>query len=704
MVCQFCGLDLPDDSSFCRKCGRPLSPSPASSPLRSRKRILRWVVFSALCVVVALSTAGGTKTYRHFAQLRSSIVYRDAIAKAQNSPEINSILGAPIRSRLVPWGTLYSRGNFGSAYLISIISGSKGAGMLDAELMRDHGVWRYRRLHVIPFGAREPIDLIKAPAIDPAELHGSGRVYLLSFGPSKISLQKLAEHFGRRYMVTITVLPALPLDESVIDVHRDQAVAEEILSAMRHRIPQLATEKDAVAIAVTDRDMYARDWSYAFNYYDGRVAVVSTAQLNPHMGSLPGIGDLLDQRVRKLVGRDLGLIYYKLPSSNDPTSLMYSDLSDPSEVDRLQESYLGAGPAAVVTEYPVTHPVPPLEPVVRKDVAKGVPTAGDYPCLILSPASPADVQLQARTTSCHQSVSESSPGEWYEVALATGRFTLRHTDLFLFDSMPLALTRTYSSWDTRSLAFGVGASHPYETAIFGHRNPYTDIELGLADGSVVPYERISQGTGYRDALFEHTSTDGTFYGSLLRWNGNGWDLKFRDGSVERFPEAYWAINVEQCALVGMQSASGEQIHFERDSTRRLMRLVSPHGQQIRFSYDGGRIVRLSDGSGHDVDYVYDQGGRLERVMRSGAVVRRYSYEYSYLVSVADGSGNKLLVNKYDDTGRLESQTLADGSAWHFHYTVDKRNKVTSAVVIDPAGRRTVIVVPHAGEESDAAAE
>jgi Cytochrome oxidase complex assembly protein 1 len=167
MVCQFCGLDLPNDSNYCRKCGRPLSPSSASSQSRPEKRILRWVVFLVLCIVVALATAGGTVTYRHFAQLHSSIVYRDAIAKAQNSPEITRVLGAPIRSRLVPWGRLYSRGDSGFAYLISIISGSKGAGMLDAEVTRDHGVWRYRRLHVTPFGAREPIDLVKAPAIDP---------------------------------------------------------------------------------------------------------------------------------------------------------------------------------------------------------------------------------------------------------------------------------------------------------------------------------------------------------------------------------------------------------------------------------------------------------------------------------------------------------------------------------------------------------
>lgn len=701
MFCRHCGFNLPKDSQFCTKCGRPCSPPPDGSQSPTAKRLVRWIVFAVVCVLVAIAAAVGTATYRNFAELRASVVYHDAISKAQNSPQVTGALGAPVRSVLVPWGFLRLRGNFGSAFLLSLVTGPRGTGLLHAAVKRENGVWRYSLLQVTPTVGRQTIDLLKPNAINPAELPASGRVYLVSFGPlSKISLQKLVDHFSKEYHISMSLLPELPLDESVIDVHRDQAVAEEMLSVMKRSVPQLRREQDAFVIAITDRDMYARDWSYAFNYYNGRMAVVSTARLDPHIERWQGMPDLLEQRVLKLVARDLGMLYYKLPYRNDPTSLMYSDLSYISDVDRLQESYLGAESAAIVTEYPVTQPAPPLEPVIRKQVARVIPGSGDYPCLVLEPLSPSNVQLQGKETSCRQTLTDTSPVERYEVALATGLFVLRQTDLVLPDSMPLVLTRTYSSWDTRSNSFGIGTNHPYDTAPFGKRNPYNYLELALADGTVVSYPRISEGTGYRDALFEHTSSDGLFYGSQFRWNGNGWDLKFRDGSIDRFPEAYWAINPQQAALVGIRSPNGEQIRFERDLSRRLMRLVSPHGQQIRFSYDtGARIVQLNDGAGHVVNYVYDQGGRLVRVLRSGVVVRQYSYDYNYLLSVEDGSGHKLLVNKYDDTGRIHKQTLADGSTWQFRYTLDKENNVTAAEVIDPAGHSTRVPVAH-GLKSD----
>lgn len=702
MYCRYCGFNLPEDSQFCTKCGRMCLPPSGTPQSPRRERRVRRLVFLVVCILAAIVSAIGAESYREFADLRSSAIYHDAIAKVQNSPEVATALGSPVRPTLIPWGFLRSKDNFGSAFFVSLITGPRGTATVRAAVKRDKGVWRYSLLQVHPAGSLQPINLLQAPPVDPAELHGSGRVYLVSFGPlSKISLQNLADHFTAQYRIPVTVLPTLTLDESVIDVHRDQAVAEEMLSAMKRAIPQLSTDPDAFAIAVTERDMYARDWSYAFNYYNRRAAVISIARLDPQMDRWPAMNDVLQQRVRKLVARDLGLLYYKLPYSNDPTSLLYRNLPYVTSIDTMQESYLGAGSSAMVTEYPVTNPAPPLPPVIRKQVAKTTPGSSDYPCLLLEPVSPGNTQLRAKETSCQQILNESSPVERYEVALASGWFVLRRTDLFLPDSMPLALTRTYSSWDTRSNSFGIGGNHPYDIAPFGRRNPYSYMSLALSDGSTVEYSRISEGTGYRDAVYEHNSTDGLFYRSQIRWNGNGWDLKFQDGSLARFPESYWAINQQQDALVGMRSPSGEEIKFERDASRRLMRLTSPNKRQISFSYDGfDRIVRISDGAGHDVDYVYDQGGRLVRVLRSGALERKYSYEYQYLVCVEDGSGHKLLVNQYDDNGRIEKQTLADGSVWQFRFTLDKENNVTAALLIDPTGRTTRVPVPNPTKKND----
>lgn len=41
------------------------------------------------------------------------------------------------------------------------------------------------------------------------------------------------------------------------------------------------------------------------------------------------------------------------------------------------------------------------------------------------------------------------------------------TDLALPDVVPIALTRTYRQADSRSRAFGIGASHPYDMFLGG---------------------------------------------------------------------------------------------------------------------------------------------------------------------------------------------------------------------------------------------
>src|SRR5438093_11150782 len=128
------------------------------------------------------------------------------------------------------------------------------------------------------------------------------------------------------------------------------------------------------------------------------------------------------------------------------------------------------------------------------------------------------------------------------VNLATGLFVLRKTDLSVPDGiMPINLTRTYRPGDTRSRGFGIGASHSYDFFIVGDKNPYTYIDLILQDGGRVHYSRISEGTSFGDAVYEHTSTQTRFYKTRISWNGGVWDLKYNDGTHYKFSEGKIAV-------------------------------------------------------------------------------------------------------------------------------------------------------------------
>ena len=121
------------------------------------------------------------------------------------------------------------------------------------------------------------------------------------------------------------------------------------------------------------------------------------------------------------------------------------------------------------------------------------------------------------------------------VDLSTGLLIVENTDLYLPDVMPLSLTRTYRPADSAVRPFGIGTNHSYGIFLWSAQQ-YQQVDLILPDGGRVHYVRTSPGTGWADAVFEHTTTPSAFYKSIIRWNGHGWDLTLKDGTVYVFGE------------------------------------------------------------------------------------------------------------------------------------------------------------------------
>lgn len=116
---------------------------------------------------------------------------------------------------------------------------------------------------------------------------------------------------------------------------------------------------------------------------------------------------------------------------------------------------------------------------------------------------------------------------------STGILTMRKTDLYLPDVIPLALTRTYNSGDTLARSFGRGMVNPYALFLWS-ANQYQEVDLILPEGSRIHYVRTSPGNGIGDAAFEHTTSPTAFYRSTILWNGSGWQLTRTDGTVYIF--------------------------------------------------------------------------------------------------------------------------------------------------------------------------
>lgn len=172
-------------------------------------------------------------------------------------------------------------------------------------------------------------------------VHPPGRfVYLAPLGGlSAAELQDLADFYAVRYDLNVGILPPAPIPASLEDPGRHQVAAEDLIGLLPSIYPE-AADPNSVGIGVLPADIYVRgipEWRWAFgNRAEGHLAVVSTA----HMHATGPFGaSLAASRLRKMVTRDIGVLYFGLPLSDDPHSVLYSEILSVADLDRLGEDF-----------------------------------------------------------------------------------------------------------------------------------------------------------------------------------------------------------------------------------------------------------------------------------------------------------------------------------------------------------------------------
>lgn len=265
------------------------------------------------------------------------------------------------------------------------------------------------------------------------------------------------------------------------------------------------------------------------------------------------------------------------------------------------------------------------------------------------------------------------------VDLSTGLFVYSKTDLMIPDTLPISITRTYRSQDSTAGPFGKGSSFTYEMGLTSKSN-YTEADLNLPSGGQIHYVRISSGTSFLDAVYEHTETPSIFYKSKIEWNGNGWNLTLKDGTVFTFADTVKAIQ-------SIRDRYGNEITITRafGVSGNITQLTSPNGRWLKLTYDGSnRVTEVKDNFGRTVSYTYDASGRLWKETDANSGVTEYTYDSSHrMLTIKDPRGNVYLTNTYDSAGRVDTQTLINTGTYEIDYTVDGSGKITQADVTDP---------------------
>jgi predicted Zn-dependent protease len=172
----------------------------------------------------------------------------------------------------------------------------------------------------------------------------NSRIYFVPLGgfPTE-QITPLVDYYHRKYSLEIQVLPDVTIDSSSMDSQRQQLVAERLLDGMRLALPTQADDPHAILIGFTSQDIYpaSMGWQFAFGWRQGnvRAAVVSTSRMTLHYPGEPVDLDLSDTRLRKVVSKDVGLLYYGLPQSRDPKSVLYNQIMGIEELDGVGEDF-----------------------------------------------------------------------------------------------------------------------------------------------------------------------------------------------------------------------------------------------------------------------------------------------------------------------------------------------------------------------------
>lgn len=174
-------------------------------------------------------------------------------------------------------------------------------------------------------------------------LKGSGKLYLVPLGDFPASLTSdLASFYRNKYRLEVETRPSVPLPPAAVNPQRQQLIAEEAIEILKQANADLSNDPQALLIGLTNRDMYIAqyDWEFSFSWRDqGKYAVVSSGQMHLPNGRQKITEELILTRLRKMITKNVGILYYHLAQSDDPRSVLYRDVGGIRELDYMGEDF-----------------------------------------------------------------------------------------------------------------------------------------------------------------------------------------------------------------------------------------------------------------------------------------------------------------------------------------------------------------------------
>jgi YD repeat-containing protein len=522
--------------------------------------------------------------------------------------------------------------------------------------------------------------VVHGDVVKPDELEAHGKLYFVPMGRQAIPVESLAAYYRNKFKMEITVLPEVAIGSTAYDAPRRQCIAEEMILDMRRAYSKIARAPYSTMIVLTDEDIYPRslNWKFTYSFHTGyKFAVVSSRRNDPAFWDQSKPHDRVAQLAgaKQMLTKYIALLYFHLPHSFDPSSIMYQPLTPNDGPDDLHESDLHS-----------------------EESANGFRGSGG-PCLIYSYSHATGVMRHRApdVEECGHPVPASPQEEIFETHLSTGEFFEFALDFQLDSAPPVDFHRSYRSQYVPSMALGRGTNHNYNTWLYSDgADKLSFIDIISEDGARDHLVRVSPGVGFSPSVvFENRDNAQELYGARLSWDSDHFKLQYRDTSWFTF----LPCTDGRCYWSGYQDSAGHVLRFDRDASRNLVRLTASDNQGIDFQSDSQyRLVTGKDSSGNLVSYQYGVPGDLVKVTHADGHVTLYSYDSAHrmtamAVDTSSGEPVTVFTNEYDSSGRVVRQTLAGGSVYRLAYETDLRSPRNHVKLTEPSGRVLEIIRP-----------
>jgi predicted Zn-dependent protease len=172
----------------------------------------------------------------------------------------------------------------------------------------------------------------------------SPKIYFVPIGEVPLEeVNDLVSHYRDKFGIQAEVLPAIKPGLRDFDHDRNQLIAENLIQTMLSAYSDYRTNNGDVLIGITGEDIYpqSQGWQFCFGWRVGeqRAAIASTARMNLRYLGEPSDGTSLRERLRKVVTKDVGLLYYQKAASENPRSVLYSGIMGIQELDLVSEDF-----------------------------------------------------------------------------------------------------------------------------------------------------------------------------------------------------------------------------------------------------------------------------------------------------------------------------------------------------------------------------